>query len=289
MARGFESKAVADQQEAREAGKPVRGDVIPAERKTLELARADVEQRLRTATSGAHREMLQRALDGDRRRHREALGWKARRCGVASRSACDAEYARGVFALRARRVVVLGVHESAAVEVSRIATTAPRRQRHRVAWPGSGSRSAGHALPARPRPTSGSMIPQRTPIHSFSARCASAAMRTRIPGQVRAPPQRRARPTTSSAADDERPAPMGTSPATTPSHPRSAAVPPAGAPRPCRRCTRPSPRPLRTSPGRSRASRRGSGSAHTTRSSGRGRSAMLTQRSMASGSTNPSL
>jgi hypothetical protein len=62
MARGFESKAVADQQEAREAGKPVRGDVIPAERKTLELARADVEQRLRTATSGAHKEMLQRAL-----------------------------------------------------------------------------------------------------------------------------------------------------------------------------------------------------------------------------------
>ena len=62
MARGFESKSVADQQEAREAGKPVRGDVIPAERKTLELARADVEQRLRTATHGPHREMLQRAL-----------------------------------------------------------------------------------------------------------------------------------------------------------------------------------------------------------------------------------
>jgi hypothetical protein len=40
----------------------MRGDVIPAERKTLELARADVEQRLRTATSSAHREMLQRAL-----------------------------------------------------------------------------------------------------------------------------------------------------------------------------------------------------------------------------------
>ncbi len=62
LARGFESKAVADQQEAREAGKPVRGDVVPAERKTLELARADVEQRLRTATSGGHKEMLQRAL-----------------------------------------------------------------------------------------------------------------------------------------------------------------------------------------------------------------------------------
>jgi hypothetical protein len=62
MARGFESKSVADQQEAREAGRPARGDVIPAERKTLELARADVEERLKTATSGPHREMLQRAL-----------------------------------------------------------------------------------------------------------------------------------------------------------------------------------------------------------------------------------
>ena len=62
MARGFESKAVADQQEAREAGPQTRADVIPAERKTLELARADVEQRLRTATSGGHKEMLQRAL-----------------------------------------------------------------------------------------------------------------------------------------------------------------------------------------------------------------------------------
>ena len=62
MARGFESKAVADQQEAREAGRPMRGDVIPAERKTLELARADVEQRLRTATHGPHRAMLQLAL-----------------------------------------------------------------------------------------------------------------------------------------------------------------------------------------------------------------------------------
>ena len=62
MARGFESKSVADQQEALEAGKPERGDVIPAQRKTLELARADVEQRLKTATHGPHREMLQRAL-----------------------------------------------------------------------------------------------------------------------------------------------------------------------------------------------------------------------------------
>jgi hypothetical protein len=62
MARGFESKAVADQQEARAAEKPIRGDVVPPDRKRLELARADVEQRLKTATSGGHREMLQRAL-----------------------------------------------------------------------------------------------------------------------------------------------------------------------------------------------------------------------------------
>jgi len=61
MARGFESKSVADQQEASQAP-PARADVVPAERKTLELARADVEQRLRTATHGGHREMLQRAL-----------------------------------------------------------------------------------------------------------------------------------------------------------------------------------------------------------------------------------
>jgi hypothetical protein len=62
MARGFESKSVADQQEAVQAGPQARADVVPAERKTLELARADVEQRLKTATSVPHREMLQRAL-----------------------------------------------------------------------------------------------------------------------------------------------------------------------------------------------------------------------------------
>jgi hypothetical protein len=61
VARGFESKAVADQQEARQS-QPTRGDMVPAAQKTLALARADVEQRLKTATSGAHREMLTRAL-----------------------------------------------------------------------------------------------------------------------------------------------------------------------------------------------------------------------------------
>ena len=62
MARGFESKSVADQQEARQAEKPVRTDFIPPDQKRLQLARADVEGRLRTATSGPHREMLERAL-----------------------------------------------------------------------------------------------------------------------------------------------------------------------------------------------------------------------------------
>lgn len=62
MARGFESKSVADQQEARQAGKPLAANVVPPDRKRLELARADVEQRLRTATSGPHRQMLQMAL-----------------------------------------------------------------------------------------------------------------------------------------------------------------------------------------------------------------------------------
>ena len=62
MARGFESKSVADQQEARQAEKPVRGDLVPPDQKRLQLARADVEQRLKTATSEPHRQMLQRAL-----------------------------------------------------------------------------------------------------------------------------------------------------------------------------------------------------------------------------------
>jgi hypothetical protein len=62
MARGFESKSVADQQEARQAEKPVRADLVPPDQKRLQLARADVEQRLKAATHGPHREMLRRAL-----------------------------------------------------------------------------------------------------------------------------------------------------------------------------------------------------------------------------------
>ena len=62
MARGFESKSVADAQEAMLAGKPVRADVVSPQQKRLQLARADIEQRLRSATSAGHREMLERAL-----------------------------------------------------------------------------------------------------------------------------------------------------------------------------------------------------------------------------------
>ncbi len=68
MARGFESKAVADQQES--AGQPLpdpREREAPdparlAQRRRLELARVDVSRRLAQATAAPHREMLKRAL-----------------------------------------------------------------------------------------------------------------------------------------------------------------------------------------------------------------------------------
>jgi hypothetical protein len=68
VARGFESKSVADQQEAalsgpRRSGVDAEVDPVRAlRRRTLELARADVMKRLETAEAPAHREMLQRAL-----------------------------------------------------------------------------------------------------------------------------------------------------------------------------------------------------------------------------------
>ncbi len=68
MARGFESKAVADQQE--EARLPVsdseRPQVEPAllaRRRQLELSRCDIVRRLSLATAEPHREILRRALD----------------------------------------------------------------------------------------------------------------------------------------------------------------------------------------------------------------------------------
>jgi len=66
VARGFESKSVADQQEAalerrpaaREAGDPA----AIAKRRGLELARADVLKRIEAAQAEGYRDMLNRAL-----------------------------------------------------------------------------------------------------------------------------------------------------------------------------------------------------------------------------------
>ena len=62
MARGFESKSVADQQEA--AMNPRSGSEKgpDSRRRGLELARTDILRRLEATTGGPHREMLQRAL-----------------------------------------------------------------------------------------------------------------------------------------------------------------------------------------------------------------------------------
>jgi len=61
MARGFESKAVADQQEEAKARRSGR-EPTPARRRRLELSRADVQRRLATAQAEPHKEMLRRAL-----------------------------------------------------------------------------------------------------------------------------------------------------------------------------------------------------------------------------------
>ena len=61
MARGFESKSVADQQESAQ-DKRKGADPPPARRRTLELARVDVMKRLETAGSDSYREMLKRTL-----------------------------------------------------------------------------------------------------------------------------------------------------------------------------------------------------------------------------------
>lgn len=67
MARGFESKAVSDQQEEAQRGKRASGPAGDATalraRRTLELARVDVQRRLAHAPAGALRQTLQRALD----------------------------------------------------------------------------------------------------------------------------------------------------------------------------------------------------------------------------------
>jgi hypothetical protein len=61
VARGFESKSVADQQESAQ-DKRKGAEPPAARRRTLELARVDVQRRLDTAGSDSYREMLKRTL-----------------------------------------------------------------------------------------------------------------------------------------------------------------------------------------------------------------------------------
>jgi hypothetical protein len=68
MARGFESKSVADQQEAAQAGTPPgepdqRDAARIARLRLLQLSRADVQHRLEQAHAPAHREGLKLALE----------------------------------------------------------------------------------------------------------------------------------------------------------------------------------------------------------------------------------
>jgi len=66
MARGFESKAVADQQETAFERAPQVNEgpdpLLLARVRLLELSRADVKRRLVVAHAPAHREILARAL-----------------------------------------------------------------------------------------------------------------------------------------------------------------------------------------------------------------------------------
>jgi hypothetical protein len=67
MARGFESKAVADQQEGAQAPPPapdgaVADPLLLAKRRRLELSRADIVRHLADAHAAAHRQILERAL-----------------------------------------------------------------------------------------------------------------------------------------------------------------------------------------------------------------------------------
>jgi len=68
MARGFESKSVADQQEAAHDKPRRRGEAeepdpaVLLKRRRLELARTDVLHHLETARAEPHKEMLRRAL-----------------------------------------------------------------------------------------------------------------------------------------------------------------------------------------------------------------------------------
>jgi hypothetical protein len=67
MARGFESKSVADQQEQAEsrmhnrAPREVSDPLLAAKRRRLELSLADVLRKLEAASAPSHQEMLRRA------------------------------------------------------------------------------------------------------------------------------------------------------------------------------------------------------------------------------------
>jgi hypothetical protein len=67
MARGFESKSVADQQESAQddppSGEQPLDPARAARRKQLELSRADVVRRLGEARAEGHKAMLRRALE----------------------------------------------------------------------------------------------------------------------------------------------------------------------------------------------------------------------------------
>lgn len=63
MARGFESKSVTDQQESAFDEPGARGEPGPPPRlRKLELARADLLNRIEAAGNERYREMLRRAL-----------------------------------------------------------------------------------------------------------------------------------------------------------------------------------------------------------------------------------
>lgn len=68
MARGFESKSVADQQEsALESSRPARersaDPLVQQKKRGLELGRADVLRQMEAARADGHRQVLKKALD----------------------------------------------------------------------------------------------------------------------------------------------------------------------------------------------------------------------------------
>jgi hypothetical protein len=68
MARGFESKSVADQQESAQDKSARRGHsdepdpAVILKRRQLELAKTDIKHQLEAARAEPHKEMLRRAL-----------------------------------------------------------------------------------------------------------------------------------------------------------------------------------------------------------------------------------